>query len=100
MIELSLPVPLLWLLRWLLFLGPLAAALGLGWRARRRPRALVGALFAFLYGLGLIFVTHVIAVQAGWWRYGGVTLMLLDLPADVWLGGALLFGPVLYLAFP
>lgn len=26
--------------------------------------------------------------------------MLMGLPADIWLGGAILFGPVLYLAFP
>ena len=100
MIELSLPLPLLWLLRWLLFLGPLTAVLVLGWRERRNVRALVAGLFAFLYGLGLIFVTHCFALQAGWWRYGGNALMILDLPADIWIGGALLFGPVLYLAFP
>lgn len=100
MIALDLPVWVLWLLRWGLFLGPLAATLLLGWRARLHQRRLTGALFAFLYGLGTIFVTHEIAFLVGWWRYGGDTLMLMGLPADIWLGGAMVFGPALFLAFP
>lgn len=100
MIELSLPVWLLWLLRWGLFLGPLAATLALGYRRRRDQRLVIGGLFAFLYGLGTIFVTHELAAHLGWWRYGGATLMFRDIPADIWIGGALLFGPVLSLAFP
>lgn len=100
MIALDLPIPLLWALRWLLFLGPLAAFVILAHRVRHDRRTLVGTLFAFLYGLGLIFVTHVVAGAMGWWRYGGDALMLQGIPADIWLGGALLFGPVLYLGFP
>ncbi len=100
MIELKLPVWLLWLLRWGLFLVPLAATLVLANGRRDEPRALVGGLFAFLYGLGAIFVTHELAAYMGWWRYGGATLMFHDIPADIWIGGALLFGPVLVLAFP
>lgn len=100
MIALDLPAPLLWALRWLLFLGPLGAAAFLVWRARDNRRVLVGALFAFLYGLGLIFVTHEVAIASGAWRFGGDTLMLAGIPADIWIGGALLFGPVLALAFP
>jgi protein-S-isoprenylcysteine O-methyltransferase Ste14 len=100
MIELAVPLPLLWMLRWLLFLGPLGAALALGWRARHEQRALVGGLFAFLYGLGSIFVTHTLAGAVGWWSYGGNAVMIAGLPADIWIGGALLFGPVLYFAFP
>jgi protein-S-isoprenylcysteine O-methyltransferase Ste14 len=100
MIALDLPLPLMWALRWALFLGPLALAVPLGWRARDDRRALVGALFAFLYGIGVVFATHMVAIAFGWWRYGGDVLMLQGLPVDIWFGGALLFGPVLYLAFP
>ena len=99
-IALDLPAPLLWALRWFLFLGPLVAFAILARRVRHDRRALVGCLFAFLYGLSLIFVTHMLAGAMGWWRYGGDALMLQGIPADIWLGGALLFGPVLYLAFP
>ncbi len=100
MIALELPLPLVWALRWALFLGPLSGSLFFGWRARCDDRALVGALFAFLYGAALIFAMHMLALQLGWWSYGGDVLMVQGLPADIWIGGALLFGPVLYLAFP
>ncbi len=94
-----LPEPLLWALRWALFLGPLGAA---AWLIAREldPRRQVGALFAGLYGLGTIFVAHQLAAALGWWRYGGEALMLGGMPAEILLGGALLFGPVLHLAAP
>jgi len=100
MINLDIPVGWIWLLRWMLFLCPIIAIMVLGWLTRDDNRKLVGALFAFLYGLGTIFITHQIAIKFGWWTYGGDALMLMGLPVDVWLGGALLFGPVLSLAFP
>lgn len=100
MIAIDLPEPLLWGLRWLLFLGPFAAAVYLGAKIHQDQRTLVGCLFAFLYGLGLIFATHVLAIAIGWWHYGGNVLMMEGVPADIWIGGAFLFGPVLYLAFP
>ncbi len=100
MIALGLPEPYLWALRWALFIGPGVALLVLLRLRRPDPRQQVGCLFAFLYGLGLIFPTHLLAIALGWWRYGGDILMLQGIPADVWIGGALLFGPVLYLAFP
>lgn len=100
MIGIDVPAPFLWAVRWLLFLGPLAAALFLGYRYRFDRRSLVGGLFSFLYGLAMIFVLHQLAIAVGWWRYGGDVLMFKGLPADIWIGGALLFGPVLYFAFP
>ena len=100
MIDIDLPREWLWALRWALFLGPLAAVLLLGARHRHEPRAIVGGLFAFLYGLAMIFATHQLAIAAGWWRYGGDVLMVMRLPADIWIGGAILFGPVLAFLFP
>lgn len=100
MIDVEVPAPLIWLLRWTLFLGPLAAVMFLGWRLRSQHRKLVGCLFAFLYGVGTIFATHQMAIQIGWWTYGGDTSMLSGMPVDIWLGGSILFGPVLYMAFP
>jgi len=99
-IALDLPLPLMWALRLALFLGPLALVMLLGWRTRFNRRMLIGALFALLYGTGVVFVTHMVAIRLGWWHYGGDVLMLQGLPVDIWFGGALLFGPVLYLAFP
>lgn len=93
------PEPALWALRWSLFLGPLLAV---AWLLKREAdtRRRVGALFSALYGMGTIFVTHQVALALGWWRYGGDALMLSNMPFDILLGGALLFGPVLFLAAP
>lgn len=100
MIDIEIHIGWIWLLRWALFLGPLFALMILGWKKRSSYTTLVGTLFAFLYGVGTIFITHQMAIYFGWWAYGGDTLMLMGLPVDIWLGGALLFGPVLNLAFP
>jgi len=100
MIDIDIPVPFIWLLRWFLFLGPLTALIIFSIIKSNHRRARVGTLFAFLYGVGTIFITHQIAIYFGWWQYGGNALMLQGLPVDIWLGGALLFGPVLNLAFP
>ena len=95
----QLPEPWLWALRWILFLAPLLTA---AWLIRHEERARyrVGALFAFLYGLGTIYASHQVAIRLGFWSYGGEALMLDGMPADILLGGALLFGPVLFLAAP
>lgn len=94
------PAGALFALRCLLFLGPLAAAVLLMARTEGGSRRAVGALFSLLYGLALVFVGHTLAIRFGVWTYGGDTLKLLGFPADIWLGGALLWGPVLFLAFP
>jgi protein-S-isoprenylcysteine O-methyltransferase Ste14 len=91
---------LLFVLRHALFLGPLALALMLMHRASANRRMLVGALFSLLYALALVFVGHVVAIRVGWWSYGSEALKLLGFPADIWFGGALLWGPVLFLLFP
>lgn len=100
MIDIDLTEEWLWALRWALFLAPLAVVLVLGARHRHEPRVIVGGLFAFLYGFAMIFATHQVAIAAGWWRYGGEVLMAMGLPADIWIGGAILFGPVLAFLFP
>ena len=95
-----LPEPLMWLLRWVLLLGPLALLVVLTRWRRPSHRQQVAAFFAFLYGLSAVFMTHTLALKAGWWSYGWNALMLNGIPADILFGGAILFGPVLYLAFP
>lgn len=96
-----LPEPVQVVLRQLLFLGPLAAAVPLLARVRRQaPRRAIGAFFAFLFGLALTFAGHAVAIAFGAWSFGGDALKVLGFPADLWFGGALLWGPVLFLAFP
>jgi protein-S-isoprenylcysteine O-methyltransferase Ste14 len=90
----------LFALRHMLFLGPLALCVLLFHQRRDNKRLLVGAVFAFLYGLPLVFVSHMAACQLGLWTYGGTTLHVLGVPADIWFGGTLLWGPVVFLAAP
>lgn len=90
----------LFVLRHALFLGPLFLCLLLFHVRRDDKRALIGAVFAFLYGLPVVFVAHVAAVRLGLWTYGGTTLQILGVPADIWFGGILLWGPVAFLAAP
>ncbi|MGI4944022.1 MAG: hypothetical protein ACRYHQ_26275, partial [Janthinobacterium lividum] len=94
------PAEWLFVLRHSLFLGPLAAAVLLMLRTGLGSRQAVGALFSLLYGLSLVFVGHTLAIALGVWRYGEPSLQVLGFPADIWFGGALLWGPVLFLAFP
>lgn len=98
MLEFQVPEPLMLALRWLLLIGPIGIVLFFSSVRETSDRAKIGALFAFLYGVPTVFVTHSIALQLGWWRYGWDALMLNGLPADILIGGAILFGPGLYLA--
>jgi protein-S-isoprenylcysteine O-methyltransferase Ste14 len=90
----------LFALRQALFLIPLALTVLLVSRARGRPRVLVGALFSLLYSLPLVFVGHALAIHFHCWSYGSETLKMLGFPADIWFGGALLWGPALFFVFP
>ena len=100
MIDLSLPLSWMLALRWLLLLGPVCLALVMGRVRRLSQRAQIAGLFAFLYGVAMVFVSHSFAVWMGWWHYGWDALMVNALPSDIILGGALLFGPGLYFSFP
>lgn len=100
MIALSLPEAWLIALRWILLLGPVALIIAVVRYRNLSRRAQIAGLFAFLYGAAMVFVTHTIAVWVGWWHYGWDALMLSSLPADIMIGGAILFGPVLYFSFP
>ncbi|MEP3629731.1 MAG: methyltransferase [Hyphomicrobiales bacterium] len=100
MLEVDLPEPLMLALRWLLLLGPICLVLWFAFVRETSVRAKIGGLFAFLYGLPMIFITHSIALHFGWWRYGWDALMLNGIPADILIGGAILFGPGLFFAFP
>ena len=100
MIDAAVSPMVLFVLRQFLFLGPLALLLLLLRPAPRGPRDRLGALFSFFYAMPLVFVGHVWAIEIGLWRYQGDALKVLGFPADIWFGGALLWGPVLFLAFP
>jgi len=86
-------------LRQAIFIIPFLFAIYLFWRRPIKDRVMVSAFFAFLFQFGLVFSFHLMAVNLGWWSFGGDELKLLGFPADIWIGGAILWGPVLYLAF-
>lgn len=100
MIELSLPESWMLALRWLLLLGPVCLVLSMVRLRHLSQRTQIAGLFAFLYGVAMVFVTHSFAVWMGWWSYGWDALMVNSLPADIILGGAVLFGPGLYFSLP
>ncbi|MEP5758479.1 MAG: methyltransferase, partial [Litoreibacter sp.] len=99
MIEVSLPESWMIALRWVLFLGPIFLTIAMVHLRRLSRRIQVAGLFAFLYGVATVFVSHSFAVWMGWWSYGWEALMLSTLPADIIIGGAVLFGPALYFSF-
>lgn len=68
----------------------------------RRPdrRVLIGALMALAWQGPSLIALHVIALANGWWRFDATGGLLLGMPIDLWLGWALLWGPVLFIALP
>ncbi len=100
MIDIVLPEAMMLALRWALLLGPIVLVIAMVHLRQLSRRAQIGGLFAFLYGVAMVFITHIIADHANWWRFGWDALMLNRLPADIIIGGAVLFGPGLYFTFP
>ncbi|MEJ2755444.1 MAG: methyltransferase [Gammaproteobacteria bacterium] len=100
MIDFYIHDDLLIFLRAVLLLVPLFFTFCLGWRHKGNQRLLVGGLFSFLYSMGLLLPAHALAIYLGVWQYGGDTLMLLGMPADLWFAGSFLFGPAIFFAFP
>lgn len=79
-------------LRWLCLLIPVGLLLFL-WR--RPDRRLAGAaLLSFLAAFVGIGAANVVAMAAGWWRYEVPHGLFLGVPLDLWLGWAVLWGPV------
>lgn len=100
MIDIAIPNLILIILRAMLLLGPLALTVCFGWKHRHNERVLVGGFFAFLYGFAFLLPAHMLAMYAGFWRFGDNALMFMGMPADIWVAGALLFGPAIFFAFP
>lgn len=100
MIDFYIHGDLLVFLRAVLFLSPLFVTFYLGYKHKENQRLLVGGLFSFLYSMGILLPAHALAIDLGMWQYGGDTLMLLGMPADLWFAGSLLFGPAIFFAFP
>jgi protein-S-isoprenylcysteine O-methyltransferase Ste14 len=68
----------------------------------RRPgrQMLIGAFLTLVWATPALLALHVIAIGAGWWRFDADGGVLLGMPVDLWLGWALLWGPVAFVALP
>jgi protein-S-isoprenylcysteine O-methyltransferase Ste14 len=73
----------------------------LAWSMRRPSRrALVGAFVSLAWALPALFSLHVVAINAGWWLFDASGGVLMGMPVDLWLGWAILWGPVASIVFP
>jgi protein-S-isoprenylcysteine O-methyltransferase Ste14 len=73
----------------------------IAWAAKRPDRArAIGAFLSFAWNVPAILALHVIATRAGWWWFDATGGLVLNMPVDLWLAWALLWGPVAFIAFP
>ena len=69
------------------------------WR-RPSPRAVAGAILAFVWNLPVVLILHLAALQFGWWQFDARGGLLLGMPVDLYLSWAWLWGALPALAFP
>src|SRR5688572_17261096 len=60
---------------------------------RPRRRELTGALLSLAWNAPALLALHVVAIDAGWWRFEAEGGLLLGMPIDLWLAWAILWGP-------
>jgi protein-S-isoprenylcysteine O-methyltransferase Ste14 len=63
---------------------------------RRRPcrRRMAGVLLATAWNLPALLALNLVAVRAGWWSFDVSAGTVAGVPADLWIGWALLWGAV------
>lgn len=61
-------------------------------------RRIAGALLATTWNLATLLALNVVAVRVGWWRFDVGPAEVAGVPADLWVGWALLWGAVPVLA--
>lgn len=66
----------------------------------RRPsrERVAGALLATAWNIPALLALNLVAARAGWWSFDAHTATVAGIPADLWLGWALLWGTVPILA--
>jgi protein-S-isoprenylcysteine O-methyltransferase Ste14 len=77
---------------------PILLAVVLALQLRPRRRRVAGAVLATAWNISALLVVNVVAVSAGWWSFGVSTSTVAGVPADLWVGWALLWGAVPLLA--
>jgi protein-S-isoprenylcysteine O-methyltransferase Ste14 len=67
---------------------------------RPTPRQLAGAFLAFVWNVPALLLVNVAAMKIGWWTFDAEGGVFLDVPVDLYLAWAVLWGPTPALAFP
>jgi protein-S-isoprenylcysteine O-methyltransferase Ste14 len=77
---------------------PITIAIALAIHLRPGRRRVAGALLATVWNLAALLAVNLVAVRAGWWSLEAGTACVAGVPADPWVGWALLWGAVPVLA--
>ena len=85
--------------------GPIIVVAALVLYLRPDRRRVAGALLATAWNVAFLLVVNIVAVRVGWWRFdvgasgsGAGQPTVSGVPADLWIGWALLWGTVPVLA--
>jgi len=77
---------------------PILVVLALAVQVRPSQRRIAGALLATCWNVPALLALNLVAVRAGWWTFQPGTATVSGVPADLWIGWALLWGAVPLLA--
>lgn len=77
---------------------PILLVLALAVRVRPSRRRIAGALLATSWNVPALLALNLVAVRAEWWTFQPGTAAVSGVPADLWIGWALLWGAVPLLA--
>lgn len=77
---------------------PIMLAIASVLQVRPSRRIVAGALLATAWNVPALLAVNLLAVRAGWWTFDVRTASVGGVPADLWLGWALLWGAVPVLA--
>jgi protein-S-isoprenylcysteine O-methyltransferase Ste14 len=92
------PEPSEFLVRAVSLYLPILLVLALALHRRPRRERVAGALLAAAWNIPALLAVNLIAMRAGWWSFDAHTATVAGIPADLWLGWALLWGAVPILA--
>ena len=77
---------------------PILLTLALALHARPSRRRVAGAMLATAWNMSALLAVNLVAVRAGWWTFDAGSPLVAGIPADLWIGWALLWGAVPILA--
>ena len=88
------------LLRSVLFLAPIALAVGIALVQRPSRRTLTGVLVAAAWNVWSLLAVNLLAVHFGWWDFDPALPSFMGVAIEPWLGWAILWGAVFPLMAP